>query len=76
MSSGMWDGGDDFGDLGPRSILERLQFTLHSVAFFPFTNDFMINSALQGSNCWKVPEATRPWQSLIIYAVLSKPAVG
>jgi len=52
MSSGMWDGGDDFGDLEPCSTLERFQFTLHSVAFFPFTknlviNDLMTNTALQ-----------------------------
>jgi hypothetical protein len=61
MSSGMWDGADDFGDLEPRFIFERFQFTLHGVAFFPFTNnsitiDLMINAALQESYYWQSAE--------------------
>jgi hypothetical protein len=50
MSSGMWDGADDFGDLESRS------FTMHSVAFFPFADDLMINAALQESYCWQSAE--------------------
>ena len=61
MSSGMWDGADDFGDLEPRSILERFHFTLHSVTFFPLTNNLMINdliitAALQESYYWQSAE--------------------
>jgi hypothetical protein len=55
MSSGMWDGADDFDNVEPRS------FTWHSVAFFPFTNDLMItdlmiNAASQESYCWQSAE--------------------
>lgn len=78
MSSGMWDGADDFDDLEPRSILERFQFTLHSVAFFPFTNnlminDLMINAALQESYCWQSAEGYPDLRwSLVLYAVFTK----
>jgi len=51
MSSGMWDGADDFDNLKSRS------FTWHSVAFFSFTNDLMINAALQESYCWQSAES-------------------
>src|ERR1700722_12232713 len=54
MSSGMWDGADDFGDLEPCSILERSQFTLFTNNLM--INDLMINAALQESYCWQSAE--------------------
>jgi hypothetical protein len=40
--------------------LERFHFTLHSAAFFLFTNDLMINAALQEYYRWQVPKAAQP----------------
>jgi hypothetical protein len=53
MSSRMWDSADDFSNIEPRS------FAMHGVAFFRFTDNFMISAALQESYYRLVPKATR-----------------